>query len=424
VLVYEGAGGTFVRDDGDGVANENDLDSDNDGIADVVEVGLADADNDFIVDDLVNGQGTITSPVDSDGDGIPDFLDLESNNAANDGTNYDISGTANAAFDSNGDGTINGSDIGGGIDIDADGIDDLIDANTLAPGNGTAPPPPPPPPPPATDDSCGEPIFDRFTDQGFFLWRDCPTNNWTVRLSAGGAAVRTVAEGSIASSDDIVNLSEFSFEGNDILDGVSNPGSVDFELSAAGAGQDGFSFTPLGEACFIVDSNAPFFLGSNKVLTESPLNLDTLERCDVPVVAVDPPQCGEPVFDQTTEPGVFLWQDCSATSGSDDWFLRIAGGGLPFEFYSGSLTSTNLVAVEGTRLEPNDVIDSNLADNGLNFSLGVGGTAIDGLNIQIPSVSQTCFSIEQQPSLANVYVGRFRLLMNSAFNLEDLGVCL
>ena len=76
--------------DGDGVVNASDLDSDNDTISDVVEAGLVDSDGDFLVDDLVNDQGTVTSPPDSDGDNIPDYLDLESNNPANDGTQYDI----------------------------------------------------------------------------------------------------------------------------------------------------------------------------------------------------------------------------------------------------------------------------------------------------------------------------------------------
>ena len=83
------------------------------------------------MDDLVNDQGAVSSPVDSDGDGIPVFLDLESNNAANDGTNFDISGTANAVFDTNGDGTLNSADTGGGVDNDLDGIDDLIDLSLI-----------------------------------------------------------------------------------------------------------------------------------------------------------------------------------------------------------------------------------------------------------------------------------------------------
>jgi hypothetical protein len=51
--------------DGDGVANVFDDDSDGDGVSDAVEAG----------DALL-----LTSPVDSDGDGLPDFIDLDSDN--------------------------------------------------------------------------------------------------------------------------------------------------------------------------------------------------------------------------------------------------------------------------------------------------------------------------------------------------------
>ncbi len=124
-----------LDEDGDLTANAYDLDSDNDTIADVVEAGLTDADDDFIVDDLSGGQGSVTDPPDSDSDGIPDFLDRESGNAQNNGTAYDIAGTSNAARDSNGDGQLGVGDAGAGIDADGDGIDDLIDRDPGKPGS-------------------------------------------------------------------------------------------------------------------------------------------------------------------------------------------------------------------------------------------------------------------------------------------------
>jgi len=395
--------------DSDGVPNIYDLDSDNDGIADVVEVGLPDVDNDFLVDDLINGQGLISSPIDTDADGIPDFLDLESGNPLNNGLMYDIAGTSNAALDTNGDGTINDLDTDGGVDIDFDGIDDLIDQNPFGPGSSNA----------GLDDSCGEPIFDRFTEQGLFLWRDCPTNEWRVRLTAGGIS-GTVAEGNVESIGGFTGIEEFSFEANDILDNVTDPDQLAFRLAVGGGGQDGFQFAPNGtDACFSVDTNATFYLGKDRVLVESPLNLDTLQACVIPE---DPPQCGEPVFDRATEPGVFLWQNCDATGAEDDWSMRVVGGGLPWSSYEGILTSTNPVTAVGVMLEANDVADGDLTDNGLDFTLNVANSAIDGLELLIPSGGQTCFDILNAPSSA-IYVGRYRVLMSDAFNLENLGVC-
>ncbi|WP_157515707.1 S8 family serine peptidase, partial [Grimontia marina] len=115
--------GFSVDADNDGVNNDVDLDSDNDTIPDVVEAGLTDADGDLKVD-AVDLQGTVDPAPDSDGDGIPDYLDLESQNAANDGTAFDMHGYDFAAFDSNGDGKLDSNDELGGNDVNGNGIDD------------------------------------------------------------------------------------------------------------------------------------------------------------------------------------------------------------------------------------------------------------------------------------------------------------
>lgn len=127
---------TGADQDGDGIPNQYDLDSDNDLIPDVVEAGLVDADNDGIVDNLAD-QGSVTSPPNSDGDFQPDFLDLESNNASNDGTSYDIALGDFAAYDTNGDGLINSLDAEGGTDVNNNGWDDLAEfANRDSDGDG------------------------------------------------------------------------------------------------------------------------------------------------------------------------------------------------------------------------------------------------------------------------------------------------
>ena len=75
--------------DNDGIPNHLDTDSDGDGIADLVEAGGTDLNNDGLVDQWV----------DSDGDGIPDNADV---------------------------------DVTGGVDSDGDGIDDFADADFVA----------------------------------------------------------------------------------------------------------------------------------------------------------------------------------------------------------------------------------------------------------------------------------------------------
>ena len=98
----------FFDRDRDGILNELDLDSDNDGIADVVEAGGVDA----------NGDGRIDNYADADGDGLSNNADNNSVNAANNGI-----GLAYADFD--GDGIPNFLDL----DSDNDGIPDVVEAN-------------------------------------------------------------------------------------------------------------------------------------------------------------------------------------------------------------------------------------------------------------------------------------------------------
>src|SRR5690606_4079973 len=118
--------------DGDGIPNIFDLDSDNDGISDIVEAHLNAIDVTGGNDDLTgivgwvdaNGNGMddrfeSLTPVDTDGDGIPDYLDLDSDN---DGLfDVDESGATNSNNPSfrNGDGDIDGNGVGDGPDTDA-----------------------------------------------------------------------------------------------------------------------------------------------------------------------------------------------------------------------------------------------------------------------------------------------------------------
>ncbi len=123
--------------DGDGVEDYQDLDSDNDGINDVIESGngSADSDGDGTVDGADGDGDGILDPVDpatgfgdsgsgdapdSDGDGIDDILDLDSDN---DGVPDVVEG-GNGASDADGDGRVDGPDS------DGDGIVDPVDPAT------------------------------------------------------------------------------------------------------------------------------------------------------------------------------------------------------------------------------------------------------------------------------------------------------
>ena len=141
----EGTGDT----DGDGIPNNLDLDSDNDGIADALEVGNdldnpidtdgdgfpdfldRDADNDGLLDSL---EGV----VDSDGDGVSDFLDLDSDNdglpdvweSTGPAADLDVDGMLDDNSDLDGDGVADNVSVNNVLDTDIDGTPDHLDLDS------------------------------------------------------------------------------------------------------------------------------------------------------------------------------------------------------------------------------------------------------------------------------------------------------
>lgn len=109
--------GTIGRDtDADGVADYLDLDSDDDGLFDVVEAGYPDRDQDALLDSPVTPTDL---PQDSDGDNLPDYRDPDSDGDGG----FDIAATLYAARDADGDGRIDDH----GADPDADGLAEVLD---------------------------------------------------------------------------------------------------------------------------------------------------------------------------------------------------------------------------------------------------------------------------------------------------------
>ncbi|SEC17387.1 gliding motility-associated C-terminal domain-containing protein [Tenacibaculum sp. MAR_2009_124] len=136
--------------DSDGIPDHLDLDSDGDGILDLVESGqdaavvdangdgvldsTTDADNDGILDTAdaddnnVNAGGSIT-PTDSDGDGTSDFQDVDSDN---DGVSDLVEGGTDASLDANNDGILDDQ-----TDTDGDGLADSVDPDNGGTAAGT-----------------------------------------------------------------------------------------------------------------------------------------------------------------------------------------------------------------------------------------------------------------------------------------------
>jgi hypothetical protein len=117
---------TLCDTDNDGIANVFDLDSDDDGIPDVVEAGFGNISNgtgliNSWIDNNGNGMHDAVEGLtilDSDGDGTPNVIDLDSDNDSI--FDVDESGASNSGDTNfqNGDGDVDGDGLGDGGDTD------------------------------------------------------------------------------------------------------------------------------------------------------------------------------------------------------------------------------------------------------------------------------------------------------------------
>ncbi len=161
---------TLPKDsDGDGICNQNDLDSDNDGINDVGENGGLDPDNDGTIGagtPMVDGNGLPSGgpfkALDTDGDGKPNFIDLDTDGDGIHDTNEGgipdpdgdgIAGNGTPVVNSNGQPVIDGDgneiiitsnppdyDGDGNPDFnDTDSDNDGIDDGSECPGGAPCP---------------------------------------------------------------------------------------------------------------------------------------------------------------------------------------------------------------------------------------------------------------------------------------------
>jgi len=141
--------------------------------------------------------------------------------------------------------------------------------------------------------ACGAPVYNRATDRGVFLWKDCATGTWYARMSPGGSTL--TFQGSVSAGVNFPSVTGFSIEAKDTLDWVTDPTRISYALAVSGTGQDGFDFQVVTDAgvCFRLDSPTTenLYVGSARQPVTTPLDLSTLGECGVapiPVVSVSP----------------------------------------------------------------------------------------------------------------------------------------
>ncbi len=137
---------------------------------------------------------------------------------------------------------------------------------------------------------CGEPTISAGTESGVFVWRDCGTENWHLRVAGGSVYTRYFGE--VSSSASFPSVTGFSLEASDSLTTTAAPALIDFQLNVGGAGQDGVDFTTGIGASSCVTINAPattsVYVGAAKSPVPTEFNLATLGPCQggTPLVGV------------------------------------------------------------------------------------------------------------------------------------------
>jgi len=129
---------------------------------------------------------------------------------------------------------------------------------------------------------CGVPDYNMASDSGIFIWKDCSTGAWEVRMAA--ASGFRLYTGVLAADAPMQSVSPVSVESSDVLDAVSDPSRIDFSLRVGSGYEDGFSVQPGANARLCFDLTSPsapdIYFGADKVAVAAPLYLRDLSLCD------------------------------------------------------------------------------------------------------------------------------------------------
>ena len=128
---------------------------------------------------------------------------------------------------------------------------------------------------PVIQPACGAPSYNKATQSALFVWKDCGSNLWHVRATAGGR--KLTYKGSLTSNPGLSSLAGFSMEAGDLLP------SPNYRLVVSGSSQDGFDFMFPNGANVCLRLTAPTGIsvvaGSNKLSVGNVIRLPDFGPC-------------------------------------------------------------------------------------------------------------------------------------------------
>ena len=134
----------------------------------------------------------------------------------------------------------------------------------------------------AAGSECGKPTYDKATQTGVFIWKDCLADTWSVRMTGGGVAAGVNYKGSVTTSLGFLMMNPVQFASNDSISYASTT-QADYNISVYNNAENGLDFVyPAGSAaCFrvAVPTDMRVFLGAGGLEISRNFNLTTLGGC-------------------------------------------------------------------------------------------------------------------------------------------------
>ena len=279
---------------------------------------------------------------------------------------------------------------------------------------------------------CGEPGYDKSTDREVFLWKDCATEVWHARFTAGGGYAQY--RGSVDSNLPLIGVTPVSIETNDTFDYTSDPNSISYYLQLVPPYEDGFDFSHIdgADVCFAMDlsASALVLIGPLRTPVVTPFDLETLGPCvttiqpilriaDTTVVEGNGATTVTVSLIPTSSQAVtvdYSTASVSATAGED---FSEASGTLAFA--AGETSKTFSVTILDDAIsEGDEVFDTNLTNPG-NAVIGVGGATVTIIDDEVSACGTPSYN-KNIDRAAFVWrdctsgVWRFRFTAGGGFN--------
>jgi hypothetical protein len=128
---------------------------------------------------------------------------------------------------------------------------------------------------------CGQPSFDGSRDAAVFIWQDCPTGEWRMKVTSAGTTINY--KGTVTSTAAYTSVKKVGLESNDVVDATTDPKTIVFSFVSTGSGSDGVNFLAKEGAGVCLSVTAPtgakVLYGPFRSPVTEPIDLNTRRPC-------------------------------------------------------------------------------------------------------------------------------------------------